>query len=1465
MAGLAARLDNAGQARLALTPGARPDVVPLSFAQRRLWFVDQLEGPSATYHMPRALRLSGKLDRQALRTALGDVIARHESLRTVFPQVDGVPYQQVLDADAARPSLPVTQTSETALPEALAGAAQRGFDLATEPPMRTELFMVGPDEHVLLVVVHHIAGDDWSMGPLSQDLARAYAARCRGAEPGWAPLPVQYADYTLWQHQLLGDHADPGSLFACQLAYWTEALAGLPEQLTLPTDRPRPVVASYRGGRVAVRLEQTLHQGLVGLARGGGASVFMVLQAGLAALLSRLGAGSDIPVGSPIAGRTDQALDELVGFFVNTLVLRTDTSGNPTFAQLLARVRETALAAYTHQDVPFEYLVDVLNPTRSLAHHPLFQIMLAVQSIPQADFELPGLGVSTVPARTGAAEFDLCFSLRERRGADGSPQGLDGLVEYASDLFDAGTVEVLFARWVRLLEAVVADPDRSISRIDILTTEERARLVVDGNDTAQPVVQGSLPVLFEAQVRATPEAVAMVFGEVTLTYAQLNARANQLARALIARGVGPEQFVALALPRSPEVVVAILAVLKAGAAYLPVDPDYPAARIEFMLHDAQPALLLTDTQTLGRVPQDAATTPLVLDDPETATVLGGCASTDPTDADRTARLRPAHPAYVIYTSGSTGVPKGVVVCHQSVANLFSSHRESVFAPSVVAVGGRRLRVAQTTSFAFDASWDQLLWMFAGHELHVVDEVTRTDPDELVGYVARQHIDYVDATPSYVQLLVLRGLLGNGRWRPSVVVVGGETVSEQLWDQLRSVAGVEGLNFYGPTECTVDALVARMGHWSSPVIGRPITNSRVYVLDAGMHLVPPGVVGELYVAGAGLARGYLHQPGLTAQRFVVDPYGPAGVRMYRTGDLVRWRAAGELEFVGRADDQVKIRGFRVEPGEIEAVLTERPDVAQAVVIPRQDGPGDHRLVAYVVPVAGGGFPGDLLREYLRARLPEYLVPAVFVVLDELPLTAGGKLDRDALPEGGEVRTGFVAPRGVVEVTMARVWAQVLGLERVGREDNFFDLGGDSLLGARLIFRLREVFEWEIPLRELFRCQTVGELAAAVVAPARPFPAGAEPGRLPLPSGGGRRKQESPSWPHPLPLVTRHHGDNVLLTGATGFFGAFLLREALARYPGMVHCLVRASSTQQGWDRLLANFECYGLSPDTLPRDRIRVVVGDLARPRLGLTDDEYECLAEEIDLIIHSGANVNALHPYETLEAANVDGTRALLLLAATTWCKPLRFVSTSSITGYHPATSADRSGYLESKWRAEKIVNEARAHGIPATIYRAPRLMGDSETGRGNDRDILMRTIRCILELGIAPDTELSEYWIPVDEAARRLLGHDPEQGGSFILTAHRQVSLTEIIEQARRIGYKIECKPSSEWRRDLAGRSVEKYEILAAALPPHSASDPPDKNSSMPRAKEPLDGFAPIVAHGVTEQLLRQYLRIMSPVHQTD
>ncbi|MBB5959617.1 amino acid adenylation domain-containing protein/non-ribosomal peptide synthase protein (TIGR01720 family) [Saccharothrix tamanrassetensis] len=1063
-AGLTGRLDDAGPARLALTRYQRPDVVPLSFAQRRLWFLHQLEGPSATYHVPWTLRLSGEVDRPALHAALGDVMARHESLRTVFPQVEGTPCQLVLDARAARPSLRETETTEAALPERLATAVRRGFDLATEPPLRAELFTLAPDEHVLLVVLHHIASDGWSMDPLSRDLAAAYTARRQGQEPEWAPLPVQYADYTLWQHQLLGDQSDPDSMVATQLAYWTQALAGLPEQLHLPTDRPRPAVASHRGGQVPVRLDARLHEELTGLARRNGASVFMVLQAGLAALLSRLGAGEDIPLGSPIAGRTDQASDELVGFFVNTLVLRTDTSGNPTFTQLLARVRTTALSAYSNQDVPFEYLVETLNPARSLARHPLFQVMLTMQNAPEVGVDLPGLRLTPEQIDTEVAMFDLHFALSERHNTHGAPQGIEGVVEYATDLFDPTTVETITTRWVRLLHAVAADPNRPIGRIDILAPTERHHLLHTGTDTADPAPATTLPELFQTQAAATPHAIAVICGDTTLTYAQLNTRANQLAHALLGRGVGPEQIIALALPRSVDMVVAILAVLKAGAAYLPLDPDYPPAHLAFMFTDAHPALVLTHIRTAARIPQDITTPQWVIDHPDTTEMLGEYPDTDPTDTDRTTSLLPQHPAYVIYTSGSTGTPKGVVVAHQNIVNLV------IWAVSDM--GSERLaRVLASTSLNFDVSVFEIFGpLTCGGSIEVVRNLLSL----LERPRKRWSGSLVSAVPSALTQVLAHGGV---EIEADVVVLAGESLTAQGARDIQvAIPGCQVANLYGPTEATVYATAwySEGAIRTAPPIGRPVFNTRLYVLDGHLQLVPPGVVGELYIAGAQLARGYLGRAGLTAQRFVADPFGVAGERMYRTGDVVRWRGDGALEFVGRADDQVKIRGYRIEPGEIAAVLATHPGVTQAAVIAREDRPGDKRLVAYAV-VANEDLQPDSLREFLRQRLPEHMVPAAVVILEALPVTPNGKTDRKALPapeygSSGADRT----PQTPRERLLTELFAEVLGAAAVGVDDDFFTVGGDSILSIRLVARARAagvVFT----VREVFEHRTVAALA------------------------------------------------------------------------------------------------------------------------------------------------------------------------------------------------------------------------------------------------------------------------------------------------------------------------------------------------------------------------------------------------------
>jgi glyine---[glycyl-carrier protein] ligase len=1040
-------------------------MIPLSFAQRRLWFLSRLEGPSATYNVPGALRLRGNLDRVALEAALGDVIDRHEALRTVFPDVAGEPHQQVLEPAHARSELTTVHCGPDELDKALLDGAGYTFDLsAPTPPIRFTLFAVAPEEHVLLVVVHHIAADGWSTAPLMRDLGTAYTARSAGRAPDFPPLPVQYIDYTLWQRELLGDEGDPHSRLSRQLAFWVKQLADVPECLALPTDRPRPAVASHCGDTVWQSIDPGLHGRLTGLARTGGATLFMVLQAGLAALLTRLGAGTDIPIGSPIAGRTDDALDDLVGFFVNTLVLRADTSGEPTFRELLDRVRETDLAAYANQDVPFERVVEQLNPERSLARNPLFQVLLSLLNTASATLRLPGVVAEIGPVYTGTAKVDFTLRVNETIAADGSPDGLECELEFATDLFDSSTAQALLDRWVRVLDAVAADPDLPIARLDILSTGERARILVERNNTAVPVAGPELSQLLPEHAAATPEAPAVVCGAEVLTFAELEARANRLARLLIALGVGPERLVALMLPRSADIVVAVMAVGKAGAAYVAIDPDYPAERVAFMVEDSAPALVITSG---ALVDQYAAFPAPVLD-----LCQGAESKLDATtvrDTDRITPARASHPAVLIYTSGSTGRPKGVIVTRGGLENLYARHRAEILN---AAADGVRMRAALIASFSFDGSWNLLFWMLAGHELHILDDDTRRDARVAVDYVRRMRIDMIEAPPTYVELLVENGLL-DGDVRLSVLMIGGEPVPPDLWNRVRSMPNLAAYNVYGPTECTVNTVACPIAG-RRPIIGRPVWNTQVYVLDGWLNPVPDGTPGELYLAGAQLGRGYVNRPGLTAERFVADPFGPNGSRMYRTGDLARWTGDGLLDYLGRADDQVKIRGFRVEPGEIEVVIAEHPTVRQAAVVVREDRPGDRRLVAYVVP-AGEVDPASL-RRHVEGRMPDFMVPSALVTLDVLPLTPGGKLDRAALPapDARVGDSGDRGPRNPREEVLCGLFAEVLGLESVGIDDNFFANGGHSLLATRLISRVRTEMGAELTARAVFQAPTVAGL-------------------------------------------------------------------------------------------------------------------------------------------------------------------------------------------------------------------------------------------------------------------------------------------------------------------------------------------------------------------------------------------------------
>ncbi|MEV4515489.1 amino acid adenylation domain-containing protein [Dactylosporangium sp. NPDC049525] len=1044
VADLARVLDAAGTGAPApvrpVTP--RPARVPLSATQTRLWFLAGLdEGHTATaYNMPAVYRVEGPLDVPALRRAVADLAARHEVLRTVFPQDEhGVPYQSVRPSG---PQLSVRPPARSALAEARALAGHR-FNLRDEPPMLVRLIPDGPDRHLLVVVLHHIAADGWSVGHLLRDLGTAYAARVTGREPDWAPLPVQYADYALWQRA-----GEGGERVARQLRYWTATLAGLPEHTGPRTDRPRPPVPTGASARVPVPIDAELHARLRTLAREAGATLFVVLHAAFAAILTRFGAGTDTAVGVPVAGRTDPAVDLLVGPFINTLVLRADTGGDPSFRELLARVREVDLTALAHEDVPFERVVEAVNPARSAGRHPLFQTFLALRPAPPPA-GLAGLTVTEVALRAGPAKFDLSLTFTEQAGG-----GVAGTLDYATDLFAAGTAEAIAGRLLLLLRRATAEPDRPLRTLDLLAPGERHRLLHDWAGAERPAPQ--LARLFAAPVRRNPYATAVAWPGGAWTYAELDERAARVAGRLRRRGVRPETVVAVSLPRSQHLLAAILGVLRAGAAYLPLDPDLPPARRAELLADARV------THVIDRA------------DP----VVDAVAAPTAGRAEPVAEPPPGSAAYVLYTSGSTGRPKGVVVTRGGLANYLAHVRDRYDGLAGTAV--------LHASPGFDGTVTSLLGpLVSGGTVRVAELADADRPS------------FVKGTPSHLALLAE---LPATAQPTTQLVLGGEALhGADLRDWARRRTGAAVVNSYGPTETTVACADHRLDPADLDAeripIGRPIPGNRLFVLDEQFAPVPPGVAGELFVAGTQVARGYLHRPGLTAQRFLACPFGPPGRRMYRTGDLVRHRADGVLEYLGRLDDQVQVRGVRVEPGEVRAALLAHPAVTGAAVVAHGATAATRRLIAYATPSTVDPVG---LRAHLAARLPAQLVPDAVVPLATLPMTANGKLDRAALPAPVVAGGAPVSPVGLQAVLCA-LFEEVLGVRGVGAGDGFFDLGGHSLLAVRLVTRLRAILGTDVPVRLIFEASSAAALAERLGTDART--AGLEM-LLPLRPTGGR---------------------------------------------------------------------------------------------------------------------------------------------------------------------------------------------------------------------------------------------------------------------------------------------------------------------------------------------------------------------------
>ena len=1047
-----------------IQPRDRSQPAPLSFAQQRLWFLNCLGADDGQYNVTRAIRVEGPLDRKALSRALGELVTRQEILRTTYVLIDEKPHQRV---DPPPPfELYYTDLStldstarQSILHQGLEAESARPFDLTTDLMMRAHLYRQGPDNHTLLLIMHHVASDAWSMGIALRELAALYAAEAQQQVPALSELPFQYADYAAWERQRLD-----GSEIDDALTYWCNQLAELPI-LDLPSDRPRPSIPSYRGGQVPVTFPRPLTDGLRRLAQTEDATLYMVLLTLLAVLLARYSRQTDIVIGSPVAGRGQAGTESLIGPFINTLVMRCGLAGDPTFREALCRVRETVLEAFGHQELPFERLVEALNPERDRSRNPLTQIMLILNNTPTSHIELGGLSFTQIPVETHTSKFDLTLDLGE------TADGLAGFFEYASDLFDHVTLERLSAQFRHLAAAVASDPACTISKLPLLSQAERERLLFDWNATGADYDRTlTLDQAVQRQCQAHPNSTAVVCGDERLSYAELDARATELARFLQQHGIGAETPVGICLHRSPRMIVALLGVLKAGACYVPLDPAFPRERLSYMLEDSGAPILLTEVELAEWLSSESSET-----EPRTICLDRDWQQIQAAEGTLQTLSGAESIAYTIYTSGSTGKPKGVQIPHRAVINFLDSMRRE---PGLSAED----RLLSVTTLSFDiAVLELFLPLTTGAQVILVSRDVAYDGYRLAAAIETHGATVMQATPATWRMLLEAGWLGDQQLK---VLCGGEALPLDLAKQLLGRVG-SLWNMYGPTEATVWSSTCRIESVENGLtVGRPIANTRIYLLDEHHQPVPTGVAGELFIGGDGLARGYLNREALTAERFLPDPFcSQPGARMYATGDLARYRADGRIEILGRLDFQVKIRGFRIELGEIETALNALPGVANSVVVAQPDASAGHRLVAYVVATDQDQPPTVMdMRHALLAHLPDYMVPSYIVHLAQLPLTPNGKIDRLSLPPVDQsdlvLETEYVPPESPFEQTLAEICADLLGLDQVSIDANFFALGGHSLLATQLATRIRSAYNVHVPLRVFFERSTLRSLAAYI---------------------------------------------------------------------------------------------------------------------------------------------------------------------------------------------------------------------------------------------------------------------------------------------------------------------------------------------------------------------------------------------------
>ncbi|MBJ7310430.1 non-ribosomal peptide synthetase [Rugamonas sp. CCM 8940] len=1481
-------------------------------AQQRIWFFERLQPGSGAYNLYQHQRLRGALDAEALQTAFEAIVARHAALRTGFSELAGQPLQTVhaevafhmrrLDLSA----LPCA-ARETELLRLASRENAHPFDLACPPLLRATLVRLADDDHALLVVLHHIVGDAWSSDVLAAELELRYNTLLNGAAgeaQEWTPPQPSFADIVRWQTAPAQQRK-----LERELDYWRGALAGVSGALALPTDKPRPDTLSAAGARHSFLLPAELVEGLEQTARNENATLFMVLLAAFQCLLGRHAGQDDVVVGTPFANRGRAEFEPLIGLFANTLPMRGDLSADPSFRQLLARTRSYCLDAYSHADTPLERIVDILKLERVPGRSALLQTMFVLQPGVDKPMQLRGLRAEALHGDFDRARFELTLSLT--RQADGMLAAFD----YSTDLFESAGIARMAGQYLVLLGGVVREPDCALSRLPLLDATQRAELLAlaDGGPAAAllaPPAGGNLFGWVRAQAALRPDAAALLAPDARLSYAELVRAADAVARQLRELGAGPGRRVALLADRSVDALVGLLGILAAGAAYVPLDPAHPDERLGHMLDDAGVGALAFPAPLGRRADRLAGKRPLPLLNLDwrelvtEAALAGEPANPPPQEAPAaTRRMSAAAPAaapiadaaeaYVIYTSGSTGTPKGVSISHAGVINLVQA-----FALRHDCAGHRLLMIPP---LQFDASVGDIFPVLAaGATLVLHPAPNELGPRELERYCADFDISAIDA-PAALWRRWTEGLgqdaAGGARATPllpslRMLMFGGEAVPLSLVRRFAALTGqrVTLSNHYGPTEATVCATLlstidgAGLAGPDLP-IGRPLPGVQTHVLDAHLQLAPRGVVGELCIGGAGVARGYLNAAELDAARFVADPLaaerdtgaGSGAARLYRSGDQARWNADGSLHFIGRSDHQVKLRGVRIELGEVEAALSDYPGVSAAVASVCELAPGERRLVAYFV--AGGDAVVDSasLRTFLAGRLPDAMLPSLFQRLDGMPLTVNGKVDRRALPAPTAMpqdapQRVATPPHNDTERAILAIWSELLARHDLGTDDEFFSVGGDSLLTLPLVFHLGLAFNVEVPLSAVFAAPTVAALARVV----DDLRAGIAPAQLDLVAQVRLPDEIDPARALPA-RAPRALPDCVFITGATGFLGAYMLRDLLDMTAARMLCLVRAADQADGLRRIRANLEGYGLWRDGDER-RIEALPGDLAAPSFGLDPAGFAALADRADVIFHNGGQVNFLAPYQSLEAANVGGTRDVLRLASSGHLKPVHVVSTLGVyltedqldatiseQSPPPTPAGQHGGYNQSKWVAEQLALAARARGLPVALYRPARITGDSRHGTANLADYFHSWIKGCVQLGLAPSGDGDSFdMAPVDYVSRAIvqlaLGAGAADGNFHLLNPQR-MAVDDLLACLRDAGHAVAPTDYASWRLALLAATTNSRDnalaSFAAMFPPAEridAREPRFDCGATMAAVAPLGTVCP----PADRNLMATYLRYM-------